>query len=98
LYAEFEWNYGSRDGVISKGFTLEGNYIPDGGDWYDEDYYKKSPRDNPKGPASGSHRVIRGGSWSFNKIHTHAALRKSNSPSNRFDYFVEGIRVVIPAP
>ena len=32
-------------------------------DWYDESYYSTSPRQNPTGPASGSARVIRGGSW-----------------------------------
>jgi formylglycine-generating enzyme required for sulfatase activity len=32
-------------------------------DWYADDYYLKSPRDNPTGPATGTNRVIRGGSW-----------------------------------
>ena len=34
-------------------------------DWYDDYYYKTSPKCNPKGPSSspGSFRVIRGGSW-----------------------------------
>jgi formylglycine-generating enzyme required for sulfatase activity len=32
-------------------------------DWYADDYYESSPRENPKGPASGDERVIRGGSW-----------------------------------
>jgi formylglycine-generating enzyme required for sulfatase activity len=47
-------------------------------DWYDPDYYKQSPRDNPQGPASGplidisdrlpgaeprSLRMLRGGVW-----------------------------------
>lgn len=31
-------------------------------DWYDKNYYKNSPHDNPPGPESESHRVIRGGS------------------------------------
>ena len=33
-------------------------------DWYAGSYYKKSPSINPKGPNSGSYRVLRGGSWS----------------------------------
>ena len=33
-------------------------------DWYDSDYYGKSPADNPTGPNSGQLRVLRGGSWS----------------------------------
>ena len=32
-------------------------------DWYDADYYLKSPLQNPTGPASGTYRVIRGVSW-----------------------------------
>lgn len=32
-------------------------------DWYADDYYLKSPKDNPTGPAEGTDRVIRGGSW-----------------------------------
>jgi formylglycine-generating enzyme required for sulfatase activity len=32
-------------------------------DWYDSDYYRISPTENPGGPSSGEHRVARGGSW-----------------------------------
>ena len=32
-------------------------------DWYDRDYYRGSPRENPKGPHKGVTRVARGGSW-----------------------------------
>ena len=32
-------------------------------DWYDREYYQKSPETNPTGPANGEKRVIRGGSW-----------------------------------
>ncbi len=32
-------------------------------DWYAPDYYFASPRSNPRGPVSGSARVLRGGSW-----------------------------------
>ena len=34
-------------------------------DYYGEDYYKQSPKKDPKGPTSGSSRVLRGGSWAF---------------------------------
>jgi len=33
-------------------------------DWYDAGYYSSSPESNPSGPASGTARVLRGGSWS----------------------------------
>ena len=32
-------------------------------DWYEMYYYKVSPADNPKGPANGIKRVLRGGTW-----------------------------------
>jgi len=34
-------------------------------DWYNSHYYTTSPVEDPQGPASGSHRVLRGGSWHF---------------------------------
>jgi formylglycine-generating enzyme required for sulfatase activity len=33
-------------------------------DWYSSTYYLSSPQDNPPGPASGTYRVVRGGSYS----------------------------------
>ena len=33
-------------------------------DWFEREYYKRSPAENPKGPETGSYRVIRGGAWS----------------------------------
>ncbi len=35
-------------------------------DWYDSSYYGKSPSSDPKGAGSGSYRLLRGGSWSYN--------------------------------
>lgn len=32
-------------------------------DWYVKDYYKISPKNNPKGPASGEFKVVRDGTW-----------------------------------
>ena len=34
-------------------------------DWYNSHYYSTSPVDDPQGPGSGSHKVLRGGSWHF---------------------------------
>jgi len=39
------------------------------GDWYQADYYSISPKRNPEGPAHGTERVVREGSYSlFNTI------------------------------
>lgn len=44
-------------------YNMAGNAAEWVADWYDREYYAKSPERNPKGPASGEKRVIRGGSW-----------------------------------
>jgi formylglycine-generating enzyme required for sulfatase activity len=46
-------------------YDMTGNVSEWLGDWYGEDYYSKSPLDNPTGPRSGQNRTIRGGSWSY---------------------------------
>jgi len=55
-------------------------------DWYDPDYYKNSPRDNPRGPASGDFRVLRGGSWYSVSGNVRAASRGTYVPVNRRYY------------
>lgn len=37
-------------------------------DWYDEDYYSDSPRNNPRGPETTLNKVIRGGAWPDNNL------------------------------
>lgn len=44
-------------------------------DYYASDYYSRSPRDNPQGPASGATRVFRGGSWYWQPSSLRAAHR-----------------------
>lgn len=52
-------------------------------DWYAEDYYSKSPKQNPKGPTTGEQRVLRGGSWFDNPHYVRCANRFRNYPSVR---------------
>ena len=33
-------------------------------DWFNRTYYSNSPAENPKGPAEGMYRIVRGGAWS----------------------------------
>jgi formylglycine-generating enzyme required for sulfatase activity len=61
-------------------------------DWYGE-YLTKS-QTNPKGLASGSCRVLRGGSWNSFAQYCRSADRTGSAPSDN-GYGILGFRVVI---
>ena len=62
-------------------------------DWYDENYYKNSPEQNPQGASSGSYRVLRGGCWGHGPGRVRSAFRDNWSPNNRN---LQGFRLVSP--
>jgi len=55
-------------------------------DWYDSDYYDVSPPSNPLGLASGSVRVVRGGSWLYTASFERVAHRGIGTLDNRYNY------------
>jgi len=72
---------------------MHGNVLEWCQDWYDEDYYDKSPASDPKGPNSGSLRVFRGGGWIHFAEYCRAARRDGNAPDGRSDDL--GFRLVL---
>ncbi len=72
-------------------YDMTGNVSEWVSDWYGKDYYRNSPKDNPKGPASGKYRVLRGGSWYNVQMNVRAALRSWDRADYRFRHF--GFRI-----
>ncbi len=54
-------------------------------DCYDEDYYRKSPADNPKCEDQGNVRVVRGGSWLAGHFTARSAARGNLTPDSSSD-------------
>jgi formylglycine-generating enzyme len=72
---------------------MHGNVWEWTADWHDEHYYARSPLDDPKGPAEGTVKVRRGGSWHTWPLYARCAYRNWNSPDTR--YTLVGIRLVM---
>lgn len=64
-------------------------------DRYDSSYYANSPGSDPHGPASGSYRILRGGSWHSYATYCRVSYRGHNVPG--FSYTNIGFRTVLPA-
>jgi len=66
-------------------------------DRYGRDYYSKSPVENPRGPATGDTRVLRGGSWDSDAAQCTSSYRHKDNPGYAdvcFGYDVYGFRCV----
>jgi sulfatase modifying factor 1 len=71
-------------------------------DWFDEDYYKKSPKDNPRGPSTGNKKVLRGSVGGLAEISAMVFMRTSAVPQPLEDTYPNGFgydkRVEVPFP
>ena len=93
---QYAW-YGSNSGSVTHRvgqkkpngldlYDMSGNVWEWCADWYDEySYYKNSPKNNPRGPRSGSYRVLRGGSFDKDPRLVRVTTRLRDSPENRYN-------------
>ena len=90
--ANFSWK-GITRGTLHVGsyasngyglYDMAGNVVEWVADYYQQDYYKKSPQKNPTGPKQGKFRVIRGGGWHSGPSCTQVYFRNA-LPDNWLD-------------
>jgi len=63
-------------------YDMHGNVYQWTADWYDADYYKNSPEADPRGPAAGITKVMRGGEYSYPAWACRSAARKARTPDH----------------
>jgi formylglycine-generating enzyme required for sulfatase activity len=97
--ADFNWpcsptSYQTANGMNGYGlYDMGGNVWDRCNDWYSATYYSSSPYDNPRGPTSGTYRVIRGGSFDNGTNCLPCAFRMYDTPAGR--YYSYGFRLAL---
>jgi formylglycine-generating enzyme required for sulfatase activity len=76
-------------------YDTHGNAAEWTADWYDKGYYHASPGADPAGPAKGTARVVRGGTFLSNPKVSRASMRVASFPD--YHNYVIGFRVLMEA-
>jgi formylglycine-generating enzyme required for sulfatase activity len=73
-------------------FDMVGNVWEWVSDWYDAEYYGVDSSENPRGPESGSLRIVRGGSWVCDDVEMLRSAYRHKVPPDTYAYSV-GFRI-----
>jgi serine/threonine protein kinase/formylglycine-generating enzyme required for sulfatase activity len=77
-------------------YDMHGNVWEWCWDWHDENYYRQRLHLDPVGPPSGTHRVLRGGSFVDYPASVRSAIRGRDLPTNQDKY--NGLRIARTCP
>ena len=75
-------------------YDMSGNAMEWCQDWYGEEYYSTSPKDNPTGPSAGQKRVLRGGDFGRDPKELRNTHRRKDEPGMTDGNY--GFRLVRP--
>jgi formylglycine-generating enzyme required for sulfatase activity len=86
-YAWYKDNSGAKTHPVAQKkpnawglYDMHGNVAEWCNDYFDADYYKSSPANNPRGPAKGTQLVLRGGAWESGEQDLRSGRRVGMAP------------------